>query len=134
MPAVLYAVPGKKKMFDEVAKSSYFKGVEMSTIYVLAAAYGYKSNLREKVYGDDWVTRQEYITRNTELLRICQAIAVSSEGNIEILLDEDKLFSIIEEYASAGISELKNRVFAPGEADFDIYLQHELKQILSEST
>lgn len=133
MPVVLRAVDGKKALFDEVSNSPYFKGIDMATIYVLAAAYGQKTSMRERIVGSEWVTRQEFITRNTQLLRLCQAIAVSSEGNINILLEEDKLFSIIEEYASAGINELRNRVCAEGEANYDIQLQRELKLILNEN-
>jgi len=133
MPVVLRTNKGRKELFNELSSSSYFKGVDMSTIYVLAAVYGCKSGSREKINESDWVTRHEFIARNTHLLRMCQSIAVTASGSIDVLSNEDEVFNMIEEFANAGIIELHNKVVKEGEADYTLELQTKLQKISSES-
>ena len=139
MPVVLRTNKGRKELFDQVAKSSYFKfkdykdvkDINMATVFVLAATYGCKSGSREVIGASEWVTRHEFIVRNTHLLRMCQAIAVTANGSIDVLTEEEELFRIVEEFANAGIIELHNRVTKEGEADYTLELQTKLQGISS---
>jgi hypothetical protein len=45
-------------------------------------------------------------------LALIRAIAVSEEGNLNVLMDESKVFSIAEQYATGGVKLLKNKVFS----------------------
>lgn len=45
-------------------------------------------------------------------LALIRSIAVSEEGNLNVLMDEAKVFSIAEQYATGGVKLLKNKVFS----------------------
>ena len=137
MPVVLRTNKGRKELFDEVAKSRYFKfkdqkdvkNIDMATVFVLAAVYGYEAGSREEIGASEWVTRHEYLASNTHLLGMCQAVAVTSSGSIDVLSDEEEVFKIVEEFANAGIIELHNRITKENEADYTLELQAKLQGI-----
>ena len=45
-------------------------------------------------------------------LALIRAIAISEAGNLNVLMDESKMFSLAEQYATGGVKLLKNRVFS----------------------
>ncbi len=71
-----------------------------------------RTALRKK---DGWIFI-DYLSE--EELSIIKAIAVFEMGNLNILLDKDKMFTIAEEYAATGIRLLKERVFSGGYGTF----------------
>lgn len=131
MPVVLHVAKGRKKLFDEVSKDTAFKGISMATLYTLAAVYGFLSKKKEKTSSNEWVTRYEYVSRDTQLLRTCQAIGVAEAGDLNILKDEGELFVLISGFASAGIVDLHKKITSKSEADYGVQLLSELDKIMS---
>jgi len=58
-----------------------------------------------------------------------KAIALAETGEVEVLLREDQILRIAEEYANAGIHEVKREVIdQPGEALWNMIRLAELQQ------
>jgi len=48
---------------------------------------------------------------------VVQALTIDEKGDVEVLLDQDRLLTIMEEYVNAGIDEIQHNVLElPGMA------------------
>lgn len=91
-------------------KDSPFAGFDNKDIFVAAMAVGYNegSNIELK-------SKEGYFFSDNlkpDELALVRAIAVAEEGSLNVLLDEQKVFSIVEQYATGGVKLLKNKVFS----------------------
>jgi hypothetical protein len=57
---------------------------------------------------------------------LIKAIAIATEGDLNVLLDEQRVYSIAEEYATGGISLLKARVLSGGYGSYVKKLENDL--------
>lgn len=97
--------------FDKLKeKYSPFANSQNKEIFLAAMVIGYHEGGRIELKNKEGYFRTEYLTDEERAL--IKAIAVSTQGNLNILLDDQKVYSIAEEYAAGGISILKARVFS----------------------
>ncbi len=92
-------------------KDSPFTGGDNKDIFIAAMVVGYhegsKIELSKGKEGYFFVDNLK-----PEEMALIRAIAVSEEGSLNVLLDEQKVYSIAEQYATGGVKLLKNKVFS----------------------
>jgi hypothetical protein len=91
-------------------KDSPFAGCDNKDIFIAAMAVGYyeKSKIELK-------SKEGYFFSDNlkpEELALIRTIAVSKEGSLNVLLDEQRVYSVAEQYATGGVKLLKNKVFS----------------------
>jgi len=89
-------------------RDSPFAGKENKELFMLALVAGYVDGNRIPLKDRDGFVRLEYL--NDREKSIIKAIAITEEDNLDVLLDEDKVYTIAEEYAASGIKLLKSNV------------------------
>lgn len=103
---------------------SPFAGSQNKDVFLAAMVIGYHEGSRLELKHKEGYVREEYLTK--EDLALIRSIAVSEEGNLNVLLDKQKVFSIAEEYAAGGIKLLKARVFSGEYGSYSKKLESEL--------
>ena len=106
------------------ATDSPFAGSQNKDVFIAAMVIGYYEGSRVKIKRKEGYVRESYL--NPEDLALINALAVSEEGNLNVLLDAQKVFSIAEEYATGGIRLLKARVFGEEYGSYTKKLESEL--------
>jgi hypothetical protein len=86
---------------------------DMTDIFLLAFGYGCKKAGREPFKGGKALFNRSGLDEQTEW--IMKAVAVNEVDTPDILIDDKEIRDIAEEYACGGITELHNKVFAPGD-------------------
>lgn len=115
------------KDYEKLTKDSVspFHGKEYRDIFMLALSIGYSrskpSPLKKR---NPNVPLRAFTLQEKWLMR---AVAISKEGNMEILFEPKKLYQLIEEYANAGIKLLVAEVFE-NIRSYDKILEAELKE------
>jgi len=115
VPDRLYIDENDRKLYDEVIEE-IFRGKigdeekrwERKDQFLLAMAIGFKNEVRRPLKKKEGFIRKEYLKPEDKAL--INAIAIYDTGSIEVLLDKQKVFSIAEEYAHAGIRILHGEI------------------------
>ena len=113
-PKVINVGKKDKKDFDLLRedKSSFFYGRDHKEIFFMAIVYGFMNN-NSKALGDKHSGghfRVETLSEGDKTL--IKALAVKKTGSLDVLLNLKEVYSIAEQYATGGISYLKNGVFS----------------------
>jgi len=107
-----------------------FKGRENKELFLLAMGIGFHERSQKKLKSKEGYVRTEYLS--DEEKAIIKSIAISKEGDLSILLDKKKVYSIAEEYAAAGIKILSEKVFGGEYGSYIKKLESDLVQIYRE--
>lgn len=113
-----------KRLIEE--KDSPLHGKDNKYLFMMAMCIGFHEGIKTELpVGNkkDYV-RLEYLTDKER--SIIKALAVAEEGNLDVLLDKKKVYSIAEQYAATGIKLLKDKVFSGGYGSFSKKLESEL--------
>lgn len=105
-------------------KDSPFANSQNKDIFLAAMVIGYHEGGRIELKNKEGYFREEYMSDEERAL--IRAIAISTEGNLNVLLDEQKVYSIAEEYAAGGIQLLKARVLSVEYGSYFKKLESEL--------
>ncbi|MCG8604402.1 hypothetical protein MJD09_05300 [bacterium] len=82
----------------------------MKDIFMWAACLGYHQRERRPLKGKrKMIFRWAQFSNQTDI-PLLKALAIADTGDINVLLSQDTLLTIAEEYANAGIHELNARV------------------------
>jgi len=82
----------------------------MKDIFMWAVALGYKRGERRPLSGKrTTIFRWAQFTPQRDI-PIIKALAIASTGDIEVLLNQDQILDIVEEYANAGIHDLRTGI------------------------
>ncbi len=120
-----------KEDYDKLtSKSSPFWGKQFREVFMLALAIGFINNKRKKL--TKRIPNIHSIALNREEKWLINCVAVSTEKNIEVLLDPKKVFLIVEEYANWGIKVLLKEIMEET-ADYDKVLEGQLRKVISKS-
>jgi len=96
--------------YQEILASSALKGRTTKEVFLLAAVLGFKKGHRISIKGGKKsYVRTEFLDEKDKTL--INAIAIKETGNPDIIKDKKEVFNIVEEYANAGLRELKDMVF-----------------------
>ena len=89
----------------------------MKDVFMWAVALGVKEGKRRPLAGSrEQIFRWDQFSQDMDLPAL-KAIALAETGEVEVLLQEDHILRIAEEYANAGIHEIKREIVdQPGEA------------------
>jgi len=91
------------------------------SIFMLCLGVGFQMNkMRERPARKSDGPRLEYIMKASEELATMRAVALAYSKDYETLLDEDKVFDIVEEYAAGGLEILCLEM--DKQADFNSWL------------
>lgn len=105
-----------------------FKGKDHIYIFMMALSIGYQQKNRVKLDTKDGLILLYHVPE--ELKSIIKAISIAEEGmNLNVLLDEKKVYSIAEEYASGGIKILKSKVLG---GEFGSYIKKLESELVDE--
>lgn len=108
-------------------KGSPFENSQNKDVFLAAMVVGYHEGGRIGLKNKEGYVREEYLTDEERTL--IRAIAVSAEGDLNVLLDEQKVYSIAEEYAAGGISLLKMRILSGEYGSYVKKLESELLHV-----
>jgi len=105
-------------------KDTPFAGSQNKDVFLAAMVVGYHERARVPLKTKEGYFMKTYLKE--EELALINAIAVAEEKSLNILLDQQKVFSIAEEYAAGGIQLLKERVFSGEYGSYAKKLESEL--------
>ena len=109
-PIILDIRKSDRKDYDLLKdRDSPFAGKGNKELFLMAMIIGFRNGRRVKLDTRDTFARIEYL--NSKEKSIIKAIAVAEDGDLNVLLDKKKIYSIAEEYAAVGIKLLKEKVF-----------------------
>lgn len=111
-----------KRLIEE--KDSPLHGKDNKYLFMMAMCIGLHEGRRTDLDNKKDYVRLEYLTDKEK--SIIKALAVAEEGNLDVLLDKKKVYSIAEQYAATGIKLLKDMIFSGGYGSFSKKLESEL--------
>lgn len=125
-PDRLYVRASDIEDYDRLKeKDSPIAGKENKDLFMLAMCIGFHEGIPAELgKSKEGFVRIEYLKERDK--SIIKAIAVEKEGNLEVLLDKRKVYSIAEQYAASGIKLLKDKVFSGGYGSFSKKIESEL--------
>jgi len=124
-PDRLYIRKSDRKDYDRLLeKDSPLVGKENKDLFMMALITGFHEGTRVKLDKIEGFFLLYHL--NDEENSIIKAIAVAEEGDLNILLDKKKVYSIAEEYATSGIKLLRNKVFSGEYGSYIKKLESEL--------
>lgn len=83
----------------------------MKDVFLWAAALGYKRGERRPIAGKKLtIFRWAQFSAQTDI-PVVKAISLADKNDITVLLSQDEMLNLIEEYANAGIHDLRTRLF-----------------------
>lgn len=82
----------------------------MKDVFLWAASLGYKRGERRPIAGKKLtIFRWAQFSSQTDI-PVVKAIALADGNDINVLLSQDEMLNVIEEYANAGIHDLRSRL------------------------
>jgi len=86
---------------------------DLKDVFLMAACLGVRARQRTPLRDKQELTRTSYFEKETDLA-VLRAIAIAETQGVQVLEDEDAIFTIAEEYANTGYAELESRVLGAG--------------------
>ena len=83
--------------------------VYMKDVFMWAVALGVQTGKSMPLRKREQIFRWDQFSQHTDIPAL-QAIAISSTNGLDVLLDQSQILRIAEEYANAGIRELKKEI------------------------
>lgn len=111
------------KLLQEEKDSPLYKK-DNKDVFIMAMVMGAKDGVRIPLKIKEGFFRTEYLTDEEKTL--IKSIAITSENDLLILAEPNKVFQIAEEYASGGIIDLKNSIFSKQHGSYIKKLESEL--------
>ncbi len=87
---------------------SPLKDQKNRVLFMMALITGFKEDNRVELDTREGFILDKYLTRRDFV--VINAIAISVEGDLDVLADTKKVYSIAEEYAAGGILFLKSEI------------------------
>jgi dnd system-associated protein 4 len=82
----------------------------MKDVFMFAASIGYQRGERRPLAGRRLIVfRWAQFSAQTDI-PVLKAIAIADTGDVDVLRNQDLVLSIVEDYANAGIHELRRRL------------------------
>jgi len=132
IPDRVFIRKSDRKEYDRLKeKDSPFSGSENKDLFIMAAITGFREGSRIELDKKDGFVRTEYF--NEKETALIKAIAIYEEGDLEVLYNKEKVFSIAEEYATGGIKILKDKAFGGEFASYFKRLEADLNDELEKT-
>ena len=85
----------------------------LKDVFLMAVAMGVKIGRRTPLRDRKELIMTSYLNNYPDMA-VLNAIAIADREDIGVLVDQDEIVTIAEEYANAGFDELSRRLLAPG--------------------
>lgn len=83
----------------------------MKDVFLWAVALGYKRGERRPIAGKKLtIFRWAQFSSQTDI-PVVKAISLADGNDINVLLSQDEMLNVVEEYANSGIHDLRSRLF-----------------------
>ena len=120
---------GDRELYDSPALEWLLGGRDKKEQFLLAMAFGFKSRERRVLE-----QREEFFflrTLGPDDRAILDAVALQTEGALSVLADEEKVLSIAQEYAHAGIRLLADEASVASYGSFEKAFEKELVDVFA---
>lgn len=107
IPDRLYIDEQDRTLYDQLKNEDIFKGRNNPNLFLTAMSYGFYNRVNDKLNKRLEYVRAEYINNDAEAMIYALALH-HFQGDINLLLDVEKVFNIAEQYAHAGIKLLSD--------------------------
>jgi len=114
-----------KKEYELLIEEGPFK--RLIDVFMMALITGFNEANRIELDKKEGLILQQFVHRKQRT--IIKAIAVAEEGNLDVLLDKKRVYSIAEEFATGGIRLLKEKVFS---RDYGSYIKRLESELVEE--
>jgi len=125
----------RKKFYDKLlgedSPIGRHRGFQNKDIFILAMCIGFQEKNRQKLDKKEGFILEDRLSEEDTTL-LC-SLAVFEEGDLKVLLDKQKVYSIAEEYAKGGIPILYDKVFGGGFGRFEKKFEAELVKLFKDS-
>ena len=128
-PDRLFIKKTDRTIYDEILESSELKVRSNIDIFLLAAVIGFKKGQRISIKGNKDGYVLTYTIKDEDRI-LMNAIAIHETKNEEIIQNQKEVFEIVEEYAHAGITFLREMVFDKERGSFLKKFESYLRDIL----
>lgn len=124
------------EFYQELKKSHYFKDSSFKNIdlFLFATIVGLKIVGKPSSL-DNVDKKKDYIrvndNKNKDSMVILKSLAISKFNDVNVLSNNDKIFSLCEDYANSGIKRIKSWYY-DNESTFDTILTRELLKCWNE--
>lgn len=130
-PDRLFCNEDDKVIYDELRREGPFKGMELIDIFMVAMMIGLQHKNRIKLTKKEGIILFKSFEANEEKpMTIIKAITIYEKGDLDILLDKSKMFSIAEEYATGGIRILRDKINTLEYGSYIRQLENELIELV----
>lgn len=120
-----------REIYDVLKKEEIFKKLDLIHIFMSALSIGYREKKRTKLDTKEGLILLYHVP--PEYKNIMKAITVEEHnGDLGVLLDENEIYSIAEEYASGGIRILNNKITIGEFGSYIKRLESELMEMRNE--
>ena len=82
----------------------------MKGLFMLATFIGYQQGKRAPLKNKVDIFTWDVLSRDEENVPLLRALALAETGDLEVLTDQGQILDIAEEYANAGIIEIKKNI------------------------
>lgn len=99
------------QMFQDLVRLEHspFHGKHMKDVFIFAMAIGFRLGERRKLESRKDIADIDVFKENERIL--INSVAVRTEGEAKVLMDEEAVFKIAEEFANGGINLLYEWIF-----------------------
>ena len=117
----LYVGKGDRELYDRLADEWILRNKTRKEQFLLAMAFGFKGDTRRELdQRDEFFFRKDLRPEDEAML---DAVAIQAEGALDVLSNKEKVLSIAQEYAHAGIrllaDEMEGASFGSHEKKFE---------------
>ena len=101
--------PKHHELYSQLTNGDEAPFKTMKDLFMLAASVGYAQGRRVPLSGQREIFRWPTFT-SQEDVPVLRAIAIAETGDTVVLVDQNELLTIVEEYANSGIDEIRRDV------------------------
>lgn len=126
----LYVGRGDTELYDNLKREWILQGKTRKEQFLLAMAYGFKNGLRRPLeHKEEFFLRKDLKTEDEALF---YTLAIQSEGKLEVICDKERVFTIAQEYAHAGIRLLDGEIAGTSFGSFEKKFEKSLFEAFEE--
>lgn len=105
----IHIEPSHHELYLQLTTGSEAPFKTMKDLFMLATSVGFAHRRRTPLSGQREIFRWPVFS-SQEDIPVLRAIAISETGNSAVLVDQDQLLTIAEEYANAGIEDVRRYI------------------------
>ena len=125
----LYIGKDDRELYDRLVDEWILHDKTRKEQFLLAMALGFKNSVRRKLaQRDEFFFRKDLRAEDEALL---DAVAIQAEDTLDVLSDKEKVYSIAQEYAHAGIRLLADEIQGTSFGSFEKKFEKELFETFS---